>query len=79
MGVEETAPPIFHLAESSSQPMNQQDQAKKQRGCRYCAQQEQRRQVFLHTEAANAAAQSGYIPGMLRILQMRAAGADHTV
>ena len=72
-------PAIEFLPASSFQPMNQKDQTKKERGYRYCAQQEQRRQGFFETEAANAAAQSGYIPGMPFICLVIAASADQGV
>ena len=63
----------------SSEPMEQKDQAKKERGRRYHAQQKQCGQRFLKAEAADAAAQCGCFPGMPRILQVRAASTDHTV
>ena len=44
------------LPGSSSEPMEQKDQAEKERGRRYHAQQEQCGQRFLKAEAANAAA-----------------------
>lgn len=59
--------------------MDQKNQAKEERDCRYHAQQKQCGQRFLKTEAADAAAQCGCIPGMPRILQERAASTDHTV
>ena len=59
--------------------MNQKDQAEKERGGRYCAQQEQCGQRSPETEAANAAAQSGYIPGMPFICLVIAASADQGV
>ena len=59
--------------------MEQKDQAKKERGRRYHAQQKQCGQRFLKAEAADAAAQCGCFPGMPRILQVRAASTDHTV
>ena len=44
------------LPGSSSEPMEQKDQAEKERGRRYHAQQEQCGQGFFETKAANAAA-----------------------
>ena len=59
--------------------MDQKKQTEKERGCRYRAEQEQRGQGVFETETANAAAQSGYIPGMPFVFQLCAARTDHTV
>ena len=59
--------------------MDQENQAEQERNCRNSAQKEQRRQGISDIEAANAATQSSYIPGMSLILQVGATSADHTV